>query len=89
MLMGMACFNIKDYEDALQAFRRAKSSRKSFADARKWEIYTLSELERIKALEESQFALAEKTKETLESDESNVDAIGKSMLKDVEEIKEE
>jgi len=82
MLMGMASFNIKDFEDALQAFRRAKSSRKSFADARKWEKYTLSELERLRALEESKFVLAEKTKETLESDESNVDAIGKSMLKD-------
>ena len=89
MLMGMASFNIKNFEDALQAFRRAKSSKKSFADARKWETYTLSELERIRALEESQFALAEKTKETLESDESNVDAIGKSMLKDVEDTQEE
>jgi len=89
MLMGMASFNIKDFEDALQAFRRAKSSKKSFADARKWETYTLSELERIRALEESQFALAEKTKETLESDESNVDAIGKSMLKEVVDTEEE
>ena len=92
MLMGMASFNIKDYEDALQAFRRAKKSKKSFTDARKWEIYTLSELERIRALEESKFSLAEKTKETLESDESNVDAIGQSfqrMLKDDVEIKNE
>jgi len=88
MLMGMASFNIKDFEDALQAFRRAKSSRKSFADARKWETYTLSELERIRALEESKFVLAEKTKEMLESDESNVDAIGKSMLKDAVDMKE-
>ena len=82
MLMGMARFNIKDYEGALQAFRQAKQSKKSFGDARKWEKYTLSELERLRALEESKFVLAEKTKETLESDESNVDAIGKSMLKD-------
>ena len=89
MLMGMASFNIKKYEDALQSFRRAKAFKESFADARKWETYTLSELERIRALEESQFELAEKTKETLEADESNADAIGKSMLKDVEKVKEE
>lgn len=89
MLMGMANFNIKKYEDALQAFRRAKKSKESFADARKWEAYTLSELERIRALEASQFALAEKTKETLESDESNVDAIGKSILENIEGMKEE
>jgi tetratricopeptide (TPR) repeat protein len=89
MLMGMANFNIKNYEDALQSFRRAKKSKDSFADARKWEAYTLSELERIRALEESEFTLAEKTKETLEADESNVDALGKSMLEDVEEMKEE
>lgn len=89
MLMGMANFNIKKYEDALQSFRRAKKFKESFADARKWETYTLSELERIRALKESQFELVEKTKETLESDESNADAIGKSMLKDVEEREEE
>lgn len=89
MLMGMANFNIKKFEDALQAFRKAKKSKKSFSDARKWEIYTLSELERIRALEASQFVLAEKTKETLESDESNTDAIGKSMLKNIVNEKKE
>jgi tetratricopeptide (TPR) repeat protein len=89
MLMGMANFNIKKYEDALQSFRRAKKSKKSFSDARKWEAYTLSELERIRTLEASEFALAEKTKETLESDESNADAIGKGMLKGAADIKEE
>jgi hypothetical protein len=88
LLMGMALFNIKKYEGALQAFRQAKTSRNSFADARKWEAYTISELERTRVLEESKFSLAEKTKETLESDESNVDAIGKSLLNDAEDTKE-
>ena len=78
--MGMALFNIKDFEGALQGFRQAKKSKKSFSDARKWERYTLSELERLRALEESKFILAKKTKETLESDESNVDAIGEKMM---------
>lgn len=80
MLLGMANFNIKKYEDALQSFRRAKAFKESFPDARKWEAYTLSEIERLRALEESKFKLARKTKETLESDEINVDAIGKKML---------
>ncbi len=80
MLLGMASFNIKDFEGALQAFRGAKKSKKSFSDARKWEKYTLSELERLRVLEESKFQLAEKTKETLESDESNVEAIGQKLL---------
>lgn len=80
MLMGMALFNIKNFEGALQAFRQAKQSRKSFSDARKWEKYTLSELERLRALEEGKFVLAEKTKETLESQESNVEAIGGRMV---------
>lgn len=88
MLMGMSLFNIKEYENALQAFRRAKTFKESFSDARKWETYTLSELERIKALEESQFALARSTKETLESDESNVQAIGQRMIEDIEEEKD-
>jgi tetratricopeptide (TPR) repeat protein len=82
MLMGMASFNIKDYEGALQAFRQAKQSKKSFADARKWEAYTLSELERLRALEASKFALAEKTKDTLTADENNAEVIGKNMLAD-------
>ena len=80
MLLGMAMFNLKKYEGALQAFRQAKKSKKSFSDARKWETYTLSEIKRITALEASKFALAEKTKEMLESDESNVEAIGKRMM---------
>ena len=80
MLMGMALFNIKQYENALQAFRQAKQSRKTFSDARKWEQYTLSELERLRALEESKFRLAEKTQETLRADENNVEAIGGNLL---------
>ena len=82
LLMGMALFNIKQFEGALQAFRQAKSSKRSFSDARKWETYTLSELERLKMLEESRFVLAEKTRETLESDESNVEALGGNLLND-------
>lgn len=82
MLMGMALFNIKKYENALQAFRQAKQSKKSFSDARKWEKYTLAEIERLRLLEESKFQLAERTKETLESDENNVDSIGKNLLSD-------
>ena len=85
MLMGMALFNTKEYEGALQAFRRAKTSKDSFNDARKWENYTLSELERLKAIKASEFELAKTTRETLEADESNVDAIGKRMLNDIED----
>lgn len=82
MLMGMALFNLKQFEGALQAFRHAKKSKKSFGDARKWEKYTLSEIERLNALEESKFQLAEKTKETLESDENNAETIGENLLKE-------
>ncbi len=82
MLMGMALFNVKDFEAALQAFRQAKQSKKSFSDARKWEQYTLSELERLRILEESKFKLAEDTKETLAADENNAEIIGQSMLND-------
>ena len=60
MLLGMALFNIKQYEGALQAFRQAKQNKKTFADARKWEAYTLNEIERLRALEESKFKLKEK-----------------------------
>lgn len=50
MLIGMALFNINDFEGALQAFRQAKSSKKVFGSARKWEQYTLSEFERLKTV---------------------------------------
>ena len=82
MLMGMSYFNIKEFEPALQAFRQAKKSKRSFADARKWEAYTLAELEQLRALAASRFELAEKTEEALESDENNVEAIGGNLLKD-------
>ena len=82
MLMGMSYFNVKEFEKALQAFRQAKQSKKSFADARKWETYTLSELERLRALEASKFALAEKTEEALQADENNIEAIGGNLLKE-------
>ncbi len=82
MLMGMSYFNIKQFENALQAFRRAKQSKKSFSDARKWEQYTLRELERLRALEESEFSLVEKTQEALEADENNIEAIGGKLLDD-------
>ncbi len=82
MLMGMAFFNVKEFEAALQAFRQAKQSKKSFSDARKWEQYTLSELERLRILEESKFKLAEDTKKTLAADENNAEIIGQSMLND-------
>ncbi len=82
MLMGMALFNEKKFEGALQAFRQAKQAKRSFTDARKWETYTLSELERLTALEESKFELAEKTEKMLEADENNVEAIGGNMLRD-------
>jgi len=66
----------------LQAFRQAKQSKKTFSDARKWEQYTLGEMERLRMLEESKFKLAEKTKETLAADENNAEIIGQSMLND-------
>ena len=88
MLMGMALFNIKNFEGALQAFRQAKQSKKSFSDARKWEEYTLAELETIRALEASKFELKEKTEKALKAQENNVEAIGKNLLEDAKDIKE-
>lgn len=84
MLLGMALFNAKKYESALQAFRRAKTSKKSFSDARKWEKYTLSELERMRTLEESKFVLKEKTEKALEANENNAEALGREMLEEIE-----
>lgn len=80
MLMGMAMFNAKKYENALQSFRKAKKSKKSFSAARKWEKYTLSEIKRLKILEDGEFRLKEITKETLTADENNVTAIGGDLL---------
>ena len=81
MLMGMALFNVKKFEGALQAFRQAKQTKHSFSDARKWETYTLSELERLRAIEDRKFKLAEKTEQALEADENNVEAIGGNLLR--------
>ena len=81
MLLGMALFNIKQYEGALQAFRQAKQNRKSFRDARKWETYTLAEIERLRALAQSKFKLKEKTQQALQANENNVEAIGGNLLK--------
>ena len=88
MLMGMALFNVKKFEGALQAFRQAKQNKRSFSDARKWETYTLSELERLRAIEERKFKLAEKTEEALAADENNVEAIGGNLLRDQQQAPE-
>lgn len=80
MLLGMALFNVQDFEAALQAFRRAKQSKKIFRDAKKWEDYTLNEIERLRAIKQSQFQLAKETEQTLEALENNVEAIGGRML---------
>jgi len=75
LLLGMAHFNAKDYEDALQAFRRAKQDRSTFKAAAKWEEHTLAEIRRLRAIEEAQKALEQRTREALEADENNIDAI--------------
>ena len=80
MLLGMALFNSKQYEDALQAFRQAKKTSAIFGDARKWEQYTLAEIERLQALEEGQLKLKERTEETLSAQENNAEALGARML---------
>lgn len=80
LLLGMAYFNQKKYESALQAFRSAKKTKASFSDARQWESYTLSEIERIRLLEQTQQQLAEKTEKTLKADENNLDTMGKNLL---------
>jgi len=80
MLMGMALFNIQHYEDALQAFRQAKKSKKTFSDAREWEKYTLKEIERLRVIAQSKFELSEKNQQTLQASENNVDAIGAKLI---------
>ena len=75
MLMGMAQFNSRDFEGALQSFRRAKQDKRLFASANKWERYTRAELERIRALEQAQRALEQRTRDALNADENNRDAI--------------
>lgn len=75
LLMGMAYFNQKDFENALQAFRRAKQDKKTFSAASKWESYTLKEVARKRALEQSQKDLYWKTHQALEATENNQEAI--------------
>ncbi|MGB0204366.1 MAG: tetratricopeptide repeat protein [Neptuniibacter sp.] len=82
MLLGMALFNVKDFEGALQAFRGAKGHKKNFNDAHKWEKYTLSELERIRALEKSKFQLAEETEKAMSAEQEGIGDFGKNILKD-------
>ncbi len=71
LLMGMAYSNLKQYENALQAFRQAKKTKKVLKDARAWEKHTLREIKLIEDLKKGQLELEEKTKKTLESDENN------------------
>ena len=76
MLLGMAYFNGGELEPALQAFRRAKQDRDSYAAAAKWESYTLTEIERLRAIERTRIELRKRTEEALEAQENNLDAIG-------------
>ncbi len=75
MLQGMAHFNIREYEPALQAFRRAKESPETFATARKWEAYTLGEITRMRAIAEARQELRQRTQEALEAQENNERAL--------------
>ena len=74
LLMGMSYSNLKQHENALQAFRQAKKTKKILKDARAWEKHTLREIKLIEELKKSQFELEEKTRKTLESKENNKDA---------------
>ncbi len=76
MLQGMAYFNVRDYEAALQSFRRAKESPGTFATARKWESYTLGEIDRIRSIAEARKELQQRTREALEAQENNERALG-------------
>ncbi len=82
MLMGMSYFNIKEFENALQAFRQAKQAKNNFDDARKWEKYTLTELERLRIIKESKLELADKTRKAIEANETDVNEIGSNLLQD-------
>lgn len=76
MLQGMAYFNIRDYEDALQSFRRAKESEATFESARKWESYTLKEIARIRSIAEARDELQKRTREAIEAKENNEQVLG-------------
>lgn len=73
LLMGMSYSNLKQHNNALQAFRKAKETKSILKDARAWEQHTLRELKLIEDLEKSKIELEEKTKQTLESKENNKD----------------
>ena len=75
MLMGMAHFNGQEFEKALQAFRRAKRDRSLFSDAAKWEAYTLAEVERQRELARAKQELEKRTRQAIEADENNLEAI--------------
>ena len=85
MLLGMALFNLNDFEAALQAFRQAKESKIMFSDARKWEAYALNEIKRLRTIEQSKFRLNKETEDTLKAEENNLEAIGHRMILDVNE----
>lgn len=75
MLRAMALFNQKKFSDALQGFRQAKKFKASFKSAKKWEAYTLAELERLRAIKLRQQALEAETEAALEADENNARAL--------------
>lgn len=79
MLLGIALFNLKKFDHALQAFRQAKQSKQSFNHARQWEQRTLSELALLQAIEKNKLILQENTGKILNSEENNIDAMGKNI----------
>lgn len=70
MLLGMAYFNQQQYEQALQSFRRAKQDRSLFSDASKWEEYTQTEIQRLRALEQAKFELQKRTEQAIQAEEN-------------------
>lgn len=75
LLMGMALFNQRKYEPALQAFRQAKQDKSTFKAASKWEEYTLGEIRRIRQIAQAQEDLERRTREALEAQENNQRAL--------------
>lgn len=72
MLLGMAYFNAERFNDALQAFRRAKQDRSTVVPASRWETYTLAEIERRRAMEAGKLELQKRTEDALEAQENNL-----------------
>ena len=79
MILGIALFNLKRFDHALQAFRQAKQSKKRFKHARQWEQRTLSELALLQTIEASKLMLQENTGAILNAEENNIDAMGKNI----------